>query len=92
MSRDGEEIPWIAAGPRQFIQSVYNCGDLVRDEECPKCYKRVLYNGNYFCEDWGYTSAYDGQHYGGPCDWALGHPARSKKDRAFCDRQHLDYH
>lgn len=48
---------------------------------CPKCKEeRVVYNGNYFCDGWGYT-----------CDWALAHPARSKRDRAFCDAVGLDY-
>lgn len=85
------ELPWIAAGPRQYIQGQYNYGDLVRDEECPDCGKRMLYNGNYFCEDWGYVSELDGQRYGGPCNWALGHPATKKKDRAFCKRQGMSY-
>jgi hypothetical protein len=86
-----EELPWIAAGPRTPFNGRYNYGDIVWDEKCPSCGKQVLYNGNYFCEDWGYTSSDDGTRRLGPCDWALGHPATSKKDREFCRRQHLDY-
>jgi DNA-directed RNA polymerase subunit RPC12/RpoP len=39
-------------------------------ERCPDCGGRVIYNGNYFCESWG-----------GPCWWALPHPARRRADR-----------
>ena len=48
---------------------------------CPKCgVFPVVYNGNYFCDDWG-----------GECDWALPHPALSKRDREFCDLVGIDY-
>lgn len=48
---------------------------------CPACQKSVVvYNGNYFCDGWGET-----------CDWALAHPATSKRDRAFCDLVGVDY-
>jgi len=49
--------------------------------ECPKCKAAlVVYNGNYFCDGWGDT-----------CDWALAHPAVSKRDRAVCDLLGTDY-
>ncbi len=51
------------------------------EARCPKCSGRVVYNGNYFCENWG-----------DDCDWALPHPARSKKDRAVCDVLGIDYY
>jgi hypothetical protein len=49
---------------------------------CPKCHTfPVFHNGNYFC----------GGFDGGDCDWALAHPARSKRDRAICDLIGIDY-
>lgn len=39
-------------------------------EHCPSCGARIIYNGNYFCED-----------YGSSCGWALPHPARKKADQ-----------
>jgi hypothetical protein len=48
---------------------------------CPKCGQDwVVYNGNYFCDQWGEN-----------CDWALAHPAVTKKDRKFCDEVGIDY-
>lgn len=48
---------------------------------CPKCgLAPVVYNGNYFCDGWGDW-----------CDWALAHPARSKRDREICDLIGTDY-
>lgn len=46
---------------------------------CPKCGEHpIVYNGNYFCDNWNYPA--------GPtdCDWALAHPARSERDKAVC--------
>jgi hypothetical protein len=55
---------------------------------CPKCKDQpIVYNGNYFCDGYApldFSSA-------GTCDWALAHPARSKRDRAVCDLIGLDY-
>lgn len=41
---------------------------------CPmkRCKGEVLYNGNYFCSNFGYTSQ-AGKRIGGPCNWALSH-------------------
>lgn len=53
---------------------------------CPACGRAwVVYNGNYFCDDWSYPVQPGG------CDWALAHPARSKRDREFCDLVGIDY-
>jgi hypothetical protein len=47
---------------------------------CPKCgLAPVVYNGNYFCDNWAYPDT-----AAGSCDWALAHPARSERDRAVC--------
>lgn len=49
--------------------------------ECPKCHEQpVVYNGNYFCDGFGLA-----------CNWALAHPATSKKDRKVCDLIGIDY-
>lgn len=56
---------------------------------CPKCGAApVVYNGNYFCDNWTFpfSSADIGE-----CDWALAHPATTKRDREFCDLVGLDY-
>lgn len=54
---------------------------------CPKCGDHpVVYNGNYFCDNWNYPASKE------DCDWALAHPARSKRDREFCDLVGIDYH
>jgi hypothetical protein len=48
---------------------------------CPKCgLAPVVYNGNYFCDNWG-----------DECNWALPHPATSKSDREICDLIGTDY-
>lgn len=44
-------------------------------EHCPSCGARIIYNGNYFCVDYGIV-----------CDWALPHPARKKADRELAMR------
>ena len=55
--------------------------------ECPKCKAfPVVYNGNYFCDNWNFPAGPD------DCDWALAHPARSRGDRAVCDLIGIDYH
>lgn len=49
--------------------------------ECPKCHVHpVVYNGNYFCDGFSET-----------CDWALAHPATTKRDREVCDLIGIDY-
>jgi endogenous inhibitor of DNA gyrase (YacG/DUF329 family) len=42
-------------------------------EKCPDCGGKIVYNGNYFCENLG----------GEPldCHWALPHPPRREADR-----------
>jgi len=48
---------------------------------CPACGDApIVYNGNYFCDDWG-----------GECDWALPHPATRRRDRDICDLLGIDY-
>lgn len=83
--------------PRVTVRGEFHMGDLVPDVECPFDQKRILYNGNYFCENFGYESRIfsDGKTYGerrgGPCDWALAHPATTKVDRKICDLIGIDY-
>jgi hypothetical protein len=56
--------------------------------DCPKCGNApVVYNGNYFCDNWAHP--YTGAE--GECDWALAHPAKSKRDREICDLIGIDY-
>ena len=56
---------------------------------CPVCGEApVVYNGNYFCDNW--TFPYVAGE--GLCDWALAHPATTKRDRAICDLIGIDYH
>lgn len=53
---------------------------------CPKCGDfPVVYNGNYFCDNWAYPAEQ------GWCDWALAHPARSQRDREICDLIGIGY-
>lgn len=53
---------------------------------CPKCGTfPVVYNGNYFCDNWNFPAGPD------DCDWALGHPAKSRRDRDICDVIGIDY-
>lgn len=52
---------------------------------CPKCKTPVVYNGNYFCDNWAYRPG------PGECSWALRHPARSRRDREICDLIGIDY-
>lgn len=55
---------------------------------CPKCgLAPVVYNGNYFCDNW----VYPGPPGPEECDWALAHPARSARDREVCDLIGTDY-
>jgi hypothetical protein len=56
---------------------------------CPVCGAApVVYNGNYFCDNWSFPfSSAEGE-----CDWALAHPARTKRDREFCDLVGIDHH
>lgn len=56
--------------------------------ECPECGAApVVYNGNYFCDNW----VYPGPPGEGECRWALAHPATSKRDREICDLIGIDY-
>lgn len=63
--------------------------------DCPECGKLVVRNGNYFCEDFGYDHpARNGKpawRSGGPCNWALPHPASRPVDRAVCDALGINY-
>jgi hypothetical protein len=48
---------------------------------CPTCGGQVVYNGNYFCENWTYP------YEGVGCDWVLSYNERTgdaigKKDKA----------
>lgn len=54
---------------------------------CPFCGAGpVVYNGNYFCDNWAYPAGPD------DCTWALAHPAKLKRDRDICDLIGIDYH
>lgn len=51
-------------------------------EDCPReeCPGKVVYNGNYFCEYWGWDPK--GKPLPeGACDWALPHPQTEYADR-----------
>lgn len=53
--------------------------------DCPLCGAApVVYNGNYFCDNWNFPAGPD------DCTWALAHPARTKRDREFCDLVGID--
>jgi hypothetical protein len=57
---------------------------------CPECGQNpVVYNGNYFCDGWVFPGPADREM--GECEWALPHPATSKRDRDFCDLIGVDY-
>jgi hypothetical protein len=48
---------------------------------CPKDKQNsIVYNGNYYCSKFNIE-----------CDWALAHPARSKRDKRICDLIGIDY-
>jgi hypothetical protein len=49
----------------------------------------VVYNGNYFCDGWVFPGPARPEE--GECEWALAHPATSKRDRAFCDLVGIGY-
>lgn len=51
------------------------------DARCPRCGREVVYNGNYFCEDFD----------AGGCRWALEHPATDPGDRRVCDVVGITY-
>lgn len=54
--------------------------------ECPKCQAfPVVYNGNYFCDNWNHPAGPD------DCTWALAHPAVSQRDRQVCDLIGIDH-
>jgi hypothetical protein len=58
---------------------------------CPKCGAApVVYNGNYFCDNYPPLPGEEDLR-NGTCDWALAHPAKSKRDRAVCDLIGIDY-
>lgn len=58
-------------------------------KRCPKnCGGWVVYNGNYFCTNWGYTNPIEDIRFGGPCDWALSHsdpptPAEERQESQY---------
>lgn len=54
--------------------------------DCPACGAApIVYNGNYFCDDWNFPAG------PGDCTWALAHPATTKRDREICDLIGTDY-
>jgi hypothetical protein len=58
---------------------------------CPACGNNpVVYNGNYFCDGWVFPGP--ARQEEGECEWALAHPATTRRDREFCDLVGLDYH
>jgi len=50
-------------------------------EDCPLagCPGKVVYNGNYFCEYWGWVPR--GELPEGTCTWAMPHPQTEYADR-----------
>lgn len=41
-------------------------------KRCPRnCGGWVIYNGNYFCTNWGYTNTIEDIRFGGPCNWTM---------------------
>jgi len=74
---------------QHHTSKIDNDGAIVPEVCCPQCGKRVIYNGNYFCEDWGYV--HKRSRMGGNCSWALQHPATSAADRAICDALGINY-
>lgn len=93
----------LLAGMTRFHESMIgNSGRIVDGVRCPSCGLRVIYNGNYFCEEFGgiVTQAiefngirgYERIRFGGVCDWALDtNPAVTKKDREMCRRLNIGY-
>lgn len=72
------ELPGIAQGAQGRIATSAGGSEPI---PCPKCGQApVVYNGNYFCDLWD-----DG------CDWALAHPATTKRDREVCDLIGIDH-
>ncbi len=69
----------------EFIRGEFNTG-YATTEKCPDCGKQIVYNGNYFCIDWGSNSATDGSRMGGPCNWALPHPVVEPRDKEITAR------
>ncbi len=63
--------------------NIGNSGSIVKKVTCPMCGKRVIYNGNYFCEEWGFD--HNGERSGGYCDWTLETPATRDYDIEMCD-------
>jgi len=71
-------VHWWEKGDRRSRRR--ELGDLVPEAgPCPLDGARIVYNGNYFCENWG------------ACNWALAHPARSRADREICTRLGITY-
>lgn len=60
---------------RKWINNGDHNSGWLTDERCPKDKARVLYNGNYFCENWN-----------NGCDWALPHPPTELADKQISFR------
>ena len=81
------ELPWedqihVPQGTLAFARGT------LQTITCPQCGKQpVVYNGNYFCD--GYKPLETDAP--GTCDWALAHPATTKRDRTVCDLIGIDY-
>jgi hypothetical protein len=67
----GQQASW-------FTDGMKNPGSTPTNETCPKCGLEVVYNGNYFCTDWGLNDA--------DCDWALPHPPTELVDKQISFR------
>jgi hypothetical protein len=81
------ELPWdeqthVTQGTLAYVQGT------TQTITCPQCGQRpVVYNGNYFCD--GYAPLEGGDP--GTCDWALAHPATTRRDREVCDLIGIDH-
>lgn len=45
------------------------------DVRCPRCGSPITYNGNYYCQAWGWRGL------SVTCNWALPHPQETYEDR-----------
>jgi hypothetical protein len=73
---------------RTWVKAKYAGNDgWLTVEHCPDCGGRILYNGNYYCEHWGWTKKGIRTRYGGSCNWSLPHDVeRNEVEQALFDR------
>lgn len=67
-------------------KGITNQGDPTT-EKCPQCGGTIVYNGNYFCENWTwYSDDRPVNKEEGECDWALPHPQELLIDKQISHR------